>query len=80
MIKVYAKRDCGCCTVEMQFESFSKARRVFAQVGYGNGMEVKDDTGEVHKGIDTFFGFSENEDRQREKSLGYLAELLDPKC
>jgi hypothetical protein len=76
MIKVYAKNDCGCCTVEMQFNSMSAARRAFARVGLGNGMKIRDDAGVLHKGIDTFYGCSANKDEQGDKSLLNLVEQV----
>ncbi len=76
MITVYAKQDCGCCTEELEFRDVESAARAFAKVGYGNGMEVEDDAGKKHTGLDTFYGFSTEEDEQSEKSLGYLADKV----
>jgi hypothetical protein len=76
MIKVYAKQDCGCCTVEMRFNSMSAARRAFARLGLGNGMEIKDDAGVLHTNIDTFYGCSANKNEQGDKSLLDLVEQV----
>jgi hypothetical protein len=75
MVVVFAKADCGCCTVRMEFESIERARAEFARVGYGNGMTIRDDTGIPHSSIDTFYGFSTDEADAEGRSLGYLFNL-----
>lgn len=75
MITIYAKADCGCCTVEMQFHDEDSASRAFAGVGYGNGMVIVDDTGTAHERVDTFYGFSTSEEEQGDRGLGFLAKL-----
>ncbi|HVP24198.1 MAG TPA: hypothetical protein VMS77_09845 [Conexivisphaerales archaeon] len=72
MITVYAKNDCGCCTTEMRFNDLTSAREAFAAVGLGNGMQIKDDAGDVHERIDTFYGFSESDEEEHNRSLGFL--------
>jgi|WetSurMetagenome_2_1015567.scaffolds.fasta_scaffold452712_2 hypothetical protein len=77
MIKVHAKLDCGCCTTDMRFNSIESATEAFRKAGLGNGISIKDDAGVVHEGIDTFYGFSEDEEEQGNRSLGYLAEQVN---
>lgn len=74
MITVYAKNDCGCCSTEMQFRDLASAQKAFDAVGLGNGMKIKDDTGTIHEGIDTFYGFSQEEEETDNRSLGYLMD------
>lgn len=76
MVKVYAKRDCGCCEEELQFNDLAAASRAFQEAGLGNGMKIKDDTGMVHEGIDTFYGFSQEEGAAASRGLGYLLDRL----
>ncbi len=79
MIKVYAKLDCGCCTEELMFESEEDAKKAFDSVGFGNGMTVVDGFGVAHEGLDTFYGFSVEEEEQGKKSLSYLFDLVTGK-
>jgi len=76
MVTVYVKNDCGCCTTAMEFNSLQSAEEAFAKVGFGNGMSIVDDAGQEHGGVDTFYGFSTDEDEQSSRSLGYLVELI----
>ena len=76
MITVYAKDDCGCCTTEMHFNDLNSAKKAFDAVGLGNGMEIKDDAGVIYTGIDTFYGFSETEEEQGDRSLGFLLDQV----
>lgn len=76
MIKVFAKLDCGCCTSEMSFNSLESANEAFNKVGFGNGMCITDDAGEVHFNLDTFYGFSTDEGEQSDKALDYLSSIV----
>lgn len=79
MITVYAKNDCGCCTSALQFKDLASANRAFNEAGLGNGISIKDDAGELHTGLDTFYGFSQDEEEQGDRSLGFLAEQVEKK-
>jgi hypothetical protein len=76
MITVYAKADCGCCTVEMKFKDEDSAVAAFTNAGTGNGMVITDDESIRHEGIDTFYGFSMSEEEQAERSVGFLMNGL----
>lgn len=76
MITVYAKNDCGCCTISMQFKSLENATEAFNKAGLRNGAEITDDTEVTHQNIDTFYGFSEKEEEQQDRSLVYLFDLF----
>jgi hypothetical protein len=75
-IKVFAQYDCGCCTAEMKFKSLESAEKAFAKAGMGNGMEITDDAGEKHEGIDTFYGFWEEEAKEGAGGLGRLMDVV----
>ena len=79
MITVYVKNDCGCCTSEMQFESVESAAAAFQRAGLGNGVVITDDEGIQHEGLDTFYGFSTEQEEQESRSLGYLFDLVAEK-
>lgn len=76
MITVYAKNGCGCCTTEMQFNDLTSAGAAFQEAGLSSTATIRDDTGEEHGSIDTFYGFSTDEEEQGGRSLGFLAGLL----
>ena len=65
MIIVSAKKDCGCCNVDMLFRSVESAERAFLAVGLAVGAEIVDDAGTPHDGIDTFYGFTRNGKNER---------------
>lgn len=73
MITIYAKLTCGCCTTEMQFKDITSARKVFKELGH---LDITDDAGNLHEGVDTFYGFEVDEDRQLDKGLDYLVNRL----
>lgn len=75
-VTVYAKRCCGCCTVRLRFHSLEKAQEAFKRAGLTVDATIRDDAGIVHEEVDTFYGFSENEEEQGERSLGYLIDQL----
>ena len=57
-IEFFARADCGCCEVgPMIFVSEDSALRAFEKVGFRNGGTIVDDAGEMHEGIDSFYGF-----------------------
>jgi hypothetical protein len=56
-IVVHARLVCGCCTAKMRFQSQEAASAAFAKVGLKNEATIKDDSGETHEGVDTFYGF-----------------------
>jgi hypothetical protein len=74
MITVYVKQDCGCCTESLQFKDEESADKAFAAAGLGNGVEIVDDAGTKHGGLDTFYGFSLSDEEQGGRSLGYLLD------
>lgn len=74
-IKVYAKAGCGCCETELSFISTDSANKAFAAAGLGI-KDIVDDKGNMHEGIDTFYGFSLDEGEAAKRSLGYLMERI----
>lgn len=79
MITVYVKQSCGCCTSEMQFEHVESATAAFQKAGLGDGIVITDDSGVRHEGLDTFYGFSTEQEAQESRSLGYLFGLVAEK-
>lgn len=79
MIKVFAKNDCGCCTTEMHFTDLASAQKAFDAAGLGNGMKITDDMGTTHEGLDTFYGFSQDEEEAEGRSLGFLVGEIEKK-
>lgn len=61
---------CGCCQVTMRFKSRASASEAFRVAGLGH-LTMTDDAGDVHEGVDTFYGFWEAGKDER-RSLGYL--------
>lgn len=72
----YAKQCCGCCTVTMQFTDKGSIVRAFTKAGLEVAATITDDAGTVHEEVDTFYGFSMDQEEQGERSLGYLVSLL----
>lgn len=77
MITVYVRSDCGCCTAELQFESVESATAAFQKAGLGNGVVITDDAGARHEGLDTFYGFSTEQEEQESRGLGFLVDLIN---
>jgi len=75
MITVHVRQVCGCCIDQLQFENEESAHKAFASAGLGNGVEITDDAGVKHSGLDTFYGFSLTEEEHRSRGLGYLFDL-----
>lgn len=73
MLKVFAKKDCGCCSTEMYFTDTASADAAFEKAGLGNGRSITDDRGTVHTGLDSFYGYSVDEPNKR--GLGDLWDL-----
>lgn len=70
---VTARRDCGCCQDTLRFASKQSAVAAFREAGFSSSATITDDAGEVHQGIDTFYGF--NPDKEGMKRLvDYLAD------
>ena len=74
LITFYANADCGCCTIEMRFKDEESIIEAFTQAGLGNGISIVDDAGDIHTGIDTFYGFWQEKETSR--SLSYLVDKL----
>lgn len=55
-IPVFALHDCGCCTAKMRFHSKKTALEAFSKAVLGNSIDIVDDQGVAHAGIDTFYG------------------------
>jgi len=73
--RVYAKCDCGCCTAEMFFRNKESVIEAFTKVGMQNSATIVDDKGNIHEGIDTFYGFSMDKEEQQDRGLKYLAGM-----
>lgn len=76
-IAVYAKCDCGCCTAELRFKNVESAKEAFSKAGLENSATIIDDKGVEHTGIDTFYGFSLEDEKQKARGLKYLAGMLE---
>ena len=72
--EVVVKQDCGCCETTMHFKDEASARAAFSKAGLGNGMSITDDAGDVHTGLDTFYGFHAPSEPMR--GLGDLIKTL----
>lgn len=72
----FIKQDCGCCTAEVQFESEDRLKEELTKLGLCNGGVLVDDAGVRHEGLDTFYGYSTDEEEARDRSLGYLAQQV----
>lgn len=65
MLKFIAQLNCGCCDTTMQFHSQESAQAAFSAAGMTTGASITDDAGEVHEGIDTFYGFRQEDEERR---------------
>ena len=72
----YLKQDCGCCTSAVQFASEEALQAALTKLGLCNGGVLVDDAGVKHEGLDTFYGYSQDEEETRARSLGFLAGRL----
>lgn len=72
----YARMDCGCCDATMWFSSIDTITAAFNRAGLDMGVEIIDDVGIAHEGIDTFYGFSVSDKEMDSRSLGYLMSKL----
>lgn len=72
----YVKLDCGCCTVKMMFKDEQSIRKAFRAAGLQSSVDITDDAGVTHLDVDTFYGWSKNEDEQGDRSLEYLISLI----
>lgn len=79
MISVYAKATCGCCIIEMKFETEESAKKRLDEIGVGHATVV-DDEGKAHADIDLFYGYSFSEDEVAGRGLGYLADRIGGKA
>lgn len=77
MQSFFVKRSCGCCTDELKFESEANVIAAFSKAGLSSSVTIVDDAGVRHDGIDTFYGYSASEQEESDRSLGYLASLLE---
>lgn len=69
-----AKSPCGCCEVEMLFDSKESATAAFQKAGFGH-LAITDDAGTVHDNVDTFYGFWEK-DKEDGRGLGHLLGVV----
>lgn len=77
MLKLSAQLCCGCCSTTMQFRSLDSAQKAFDAAGLGSGVAITDDAGEVHEGVDTFYGFRQSGEERR--GLMFLVSQVQPK-
>lgn len=72
-----AKSPCGCCEVEMLFDSKERALAAFQQAGLGH-LAITDDNGTIHDNVDTFYGFWEKPKKGEApgRGLDYLLGLV----
>lgn len=72
-----ANATCGCCAVEMLFNSKESALEAFKKAGL-NHTSITDDAGQVHENVDTFYGFWEK-DKEDGRGLDHLMNLVTGK-
>lgn len=75
----YIKQVCGCCTAEVQFQTEERLQEALAKMGLTSNGVLVDDAGQKHTGLDSFYGYSTDNEEARGRSLGYLAGLLTGK-
>lgn len=73
---VKAQLCCGCCDTTMHFKSKASARAAFEKAGLTSIGYIVDDLGEMHEGVDTFYGFRGEAEPPR--GIGYLMKRLVP--
>lgn len=69
-----ANAPCGCCEVEMLFNSRESAVAAFQKAGLDH-TSITDDNGTVHESVDTFYGFWEK-GKEGGRGLGHLLDLV----
>lgn len=72
----YVKLCCGCCTAKMMFKDEESIRKAFKRAGLQSFVDITDDAGVTHSEVDTFYGWSKNQEEQGERNLGYLVSLI----
>ncbi len=73
-MKYIALLSCGCCETEMNFNSKENAVQTFNKAGLSSNATIVDDNNEIHKGVDTFYGFwTEDEEAH---NLSWLADRV----
>jgi hypothetical protein len=68
--------SCGCCIDALSFNDENSLFDALDKVGLTTSGTITDDAGIVHKHIDTFYGFSQDEKNQEERSLSFLMNML----
>lgn len=74
MVAFTYQKDCGCCTGTAYFTSKERAKDVFGSLGLTNGGTFTDDAGEVHDGVDTFYGLETDATEFDKPPLSRLAK------
>lgn len=72
--QVKAQLGCGCCDTTMYFKSKASARIAFEKAGLTSAGSITDDLGNIHRGVDTFYGFRRENEPAR--GIGYLLGRL----
>lgn len=75
MITFFARAVCGCCNVEMHFESEESLKKAFNKVGLQSSATIIDDENTTHEGVDTFYGYWQ--DGQKEHDLSDLINQVN---
>lgn len=70
---VKARRNCGCCEETLRFTDKQSAVAAFRTAGLDSSATIVDDAGDVHQGVDTFYGFNPDKDGMR-RLVDYLIE------
>lgn len=60
----------------MMFRDEESIREAFKRAGLQSYDDITDDAGVTHSEVDTFYGWSRNQEEQGERSLGYLVSLI----
>lgn len=72
----FIKQDCGCCEATVLFETEERLKDALAKLGPCNGGVLVDDAGVRHTDLDTFYGYSTENEEARDRGLGYLVGQL----
>ena len=70
---ITARQTCGCCIETLRFSSKQNAVQAFREAGLQSSATITDDTGKIHHGIDTFYGFNPDKEGMR-RLVDYLTE------
>lgn len=74
MKKFILQLSCGCCDVDVYFRDEQTLKDQINAIGFTVGGVIQDDLGQVVEGVDTFYSYRTEKDKNR--SIDYLVERL----